>query len=82
MSTKYKIKTSEKNSESYFYSDTTYYFDVVRIQDDKVMHSFMGQWSQGKTHDSQTGVESVKMIDETLVEIKYYGAKVERIQLE
>jgi hypothetical protein len=81
MSSLYEIQTHHTSSDSYFYSDTSYHFDIVRIEDKKVVKSFYGRWSSGTTHDERSGTESVSFLNDTTVLLVGFNGNTKQIVL-
>lgn len=72
MSKVYKIIDRQRSSDSYFFSDTSYHWEIVRIKDNLSVMDFYGTWSEGTSHCHQDGVESVKFITDNKIEVKYF----------
>lgn len=72
MSKKYKINSRQKSSDSYFDSCTDYYWDIVRMEDEKVILRFNGSWYEGTWGREREGVESIDFHSDDVLKIKYF----------
>lgn len=71
---KIKIIRSDKSSDSYFYSNTDYFFKIVDLKSDKTVDFFQGSWfSNVSGGDKKEGVESVLLQkDGKTIAVKYF----------
>jgi hypothetical protein len=81
MSSLFRIVDKTRSSDSYFYSNTSYEFEVISIKSEQVICTLLGKWDEGTTYCRKEGVESAKFIDDTTLEITNFDGTKEKREI-
>jgi hypothetical protein len=72
----YVVRPSQKSDDSYFYSNTDYTFEVVGINDNRVVKTYHGSWYQNANSDDRSGVKEVTLIGQSHVRIEHFDGTI------
>ena len=81
MSIKYEIYAHENSSDSYFFSNTSYTYDLISVHDKLIIESYYGKWFESTGGCTKEGVENAILVNPTKLKLINFDKTTRDIDL-